>query len=140
MNSKFTPIVKVRKQQRDTVETRLAKARYEKTEIEQEIISTCKEIDDTLIPTSGNISLMNMARERLGIIRKAKGILREKLLIKENEVAQLTDKYKKAHLEFEKIKYLEEQDFAQWVEEIKRKEQLDMDEISNILFANKGQN
>ncbi len=29
MQSKFTPIAKVRKQQRDMVETRLAKARYE---------------------------------------------------------------------------------------------------------------
>ena len=36
MNSKFTPIAKVRKQQRDMVETRLAKPRFEKYEIEQQ--------------------------------------------------------------------------------------------------------
>jgi len=138
MNSKFTPIAKVRKQQRDMVETRLAKARFEKHDIEQELISTCKEIDETIIPTSGDISLMNMTRERLGIIRKAKDSLQEKLFIKENEIKQLREKHKRAHIEFEKIKYLENQDFAEWMEKIKKNESLDMDEISNMLFVNKG--
>ena len=140
MTSKFTPVAKVRKQQRDMVETRLAKARFEKIELEQEIISTCKEIDETQIPSSGNMSLMNMLRERLFIIRKDKDILQEKLLIKDNEIMQLRDKYKRSHIEYEKIKYLEEQDFQEWIEKIKRKESLDMDEISNILFVNKGKN
>lgn len=140
MKSKFTPIAKVRKQQRDMVETRLAKARYEKHELELELASTCKEIDDTQIPTSGDISLMNMVRERLAIIRKAKDTLQQKLLIKDNEIQQLREKYKRAHIEFEKIKYLEEQDFEEWMEKIKREENLDMDEISNILFVNKEQN
>ena len=140
MQSKFTPIAKVRKQQRDMVETRLAKARFEKNEIEQELISTCKEINETKMPTSGDISLMNMVRERLAIIRKAKDTLEESLLIKETEIQQLRDKYKRAHIEYEKIKYLEEQDFAEWMEKIKRDESLDMDEISNILFVNKEKN
>ncbi len=139
MNSKFTPIAKVRKQQRDMVETRLAKARFEKYEIEQKIISTCKEIDETVIPVSGDISLMNMTRERLVIIRKIKETLEESLLIKENEINQLRGKYKRANIEFEKIKYLEEQDFAEWMEKLKRDESLNLDEISNILFVNKGQ-
>ena len=140
MNSKFTPIAKIRKQQRDKVETCLAKARYEKHKLEQEIVSTCKEIDETEIPISGDISLMNVVREKLAIIRKAKDSLQDKLLVKESEIQQLREKYKRAHLEFEKIKYLEEQDFAEWMEKIKKDEQLDMDEISNILFVNKEQN
>jgi len=139
VNSKFTPIAKVRKQQRDMVETRLAKARFEKHELEQKLISTCKEINETIIPTSGDISLMNMVRERLNIIRKAKNSLEDNLLVKENEINQLRDKYKRANVEFEKIKYLEEQDFAQWLEQIKKSESLDLDEVSNILFVNKEQ-
>ena len=138
--SKFTPIAKVRKQQRDMVETRLAKARFEKHEIEQELMSTCKEIDETKNPTSGGISLMNMVRERLAIIRKEKDTLEESLLIKETEIQQLQEKYKRAHIEYEKIKYLEEQDFQEWMEKIKKDENLEMDEISNILFVNKGKN
>jgi len=140
MTSKFTPIVKVRKQQRDAVETRLAKARFEKHELEQKIISACKDIEMIETPISGDISLMRMSRERLAIIRKIKDRFEEEFLIKENEISQLRDKYKRIHLEFEKIKYLEGQDFQAWIEKAKKDEQLDMDEISNMLFANKDKN
>ncbi len=139
MNSKFTPIVKVRKQQRDMVENRLAKARFERHELEQKISSTCREIDETVTPTSGNIAMMNMVRERLAIIRKEKDELQGRLAIKEQEIEQLRDKYKRVNTEFEKIKYLEEQDFQEWMKKIKKTESLDMDEISNILFVNKEQ-
>ncbi len=139
MNSKFTPIVKVRKQQRDMVENRLAKARFERHELEQKISSTCREIDETVTPTSGNIAMMNMVRERLAIIRKEKDALQGRLAIKEQEIEQLRDKYKRVNTEFEKIKYLEEQDFQAWMKKIKKTESLDMDEISNILFVNKEQ-
>ncbi len=140
MTSKFTPIVKVRKQQRDAVETRLAKARFEKHELEQKIIFTCKDIEKIETPTSGDISLMRMSRERLAIIRKIKDRLEEELHIKDDEISQLRDKHKRAHLEFEKIKHLEGQDFQAWIEKAKKDEQLDMDEISNMLFANKDKN
>lgn len=140
MNSKFTLIAKVRKQQRDMVETCLAKAQFEKHEIEQKFIATCKEIDETKMPKSGDISLMNMVRERLAIIRKEKNYLQNKILVKESEVQQLQDKHKRAHLEFEKIKYLEEQDFEELMDKVKREEQLDMDEIPNMFFANKDKN
>jgi hypothetical protein len=139
MTSKFTPIAKVRKQQRDIVETCLAKARFEKREIEQEIIVTCIDIDKIQIPTSGSISLMNMTREKLAIIRQAKDILQERLFTKESEIEQLLQKYKRADREYEKIKYLEGQDFQSWIEKAKKDEQLEMDEISNTLFVNKEQ-
>lgn len=139
MTSKFTPIAKVRKQQRDIVETCLAKARFKKREIEQEIIVTCIDIDKIQIPTSGSISLMNMTREKLAIIRQAKDILQERLFTKESEIEQLLQKYKRADREYEKIKYLEGQDFQSWIEKAKKDEQLEMDEISNTLFVNKEQ-
>ncbi len=137
-NSKFAPIVKVKKQQRDKVETLLAKARYEKQELEQELVMMSKEMSELHMPKSGSISLMSMSRERLGIMRRGKELLKQSVMVKQSEIDQLIDKHKRAHLEFEKMKYLEDQDFAQKIEEIKKKEQLDMDEISNILFVNKG--
>lgn len=137
MRDRFTPIVKVRKQQLDSIENRLAKARFEKHEIEQGIISTCAQIDKIQLPASGNISLMSIARERLAIIRKAKDSLQERLFIKESEIEQLREKYKRTSMEYEKIKYLEGQDFQDWIEKSKRDERVNMDEISNILFTNK---
>jgi len=138
VNSKFTSIVKVRKQQMDKVETLLAKARFQKSELEEKLALTCKEIEDTEVPSSGSISLMNLFREKLEILRKEKIRFDKRILVKTDEVNQLQDKYKKAHVEHEKIKYLENQDFKEWLEKIKKQEQLDMDEISNMLFVNKG--
>lgn len=139
MNSKFTSIVKVRKQQMDKIETLLAKARFQKSELEQKLALTCKEIENTEVPSSGSISVMVCFRERLDILRKEKVRFDKMLLMKGNEVKQLQDKYKIAHMEHEKIKYLENQDFEEWMEKIKKQEQLDMDEISNMLFVNKGE-
>ena len=81
---------------------------------------------------------MNMNRESLSIIRKERDFLQEKLIVKDNEISQLRDKYKRAHVEYEKIKYLEEQDFQEHIKKMKKKESLDLDEISNMLFVNKG--
>jgi len=139
VNSKFTPIVKVRKQQMDKIETLLAKARFQKSELEKKLALTSNEIENTEVPLSGSISVMVGFRERLDILRKEKARFDEMLSIKINEVNQLQDKYKRAHMEYEKIKYLENQDFEEWIEKIKRQEQLDMDEISNMLFVNKGE-
>lgn len=138
MNSKFTPIVKVRKQQRDKVETLLAKARFQKSEIEKKIFSTNNEIVHSVVPSSGSISLMTLFRGKLDILRKEKLSLRKDLDVKTNEVKHLQGEYKKAHIEYEKIKYLENQDFKEWMEKIKKQEQLDLDEISNMLFVHKG--
>jgi len=138
MNSKFTPIVKVRKQQMDKVETLLAKARLQKSELEQQLTLVCKNIEETEVPESGSISLMVCFRERLDILRKEKIKFDKDILIKTNEINQLQDKYKRTHIEYEKIKYLEKQDYEEWMDKIKKQEQLDMDEISNMLFVNKG--
>ena len=47
----------------------------------------------------------------------------------------LQTEYQKAHVEYEKIKYLEEQELQAMMAKIKRQEQLDLDEISTMLFA-----
>lgn len=138
MNSKFTPIVKVRKQQMDRVETLLAKARYKKQEISTKLEATCKEIAQMEVPKEGSITLMSFFRESLAILRKEKDDLERRLKISTDEVSQLQDKYKRALREYEKIKYLEEQDFEKWIKKLNRQEQLDMDEVSTMLFANKG--
>jgi len=122
----------------DRTETFLAKARFKKSELEQELALTSKAIEDTEVPASGTMSVMTLFREKLVILRREKVRLDKNLLVKTNEVNQLLEKYKRDHVEYEKIKYLEEQDFEEWMQKIKKQEQLDLDEISNMLFVNKG--
>jgi len=137
VNSKFTPIAKVRKQQRDKVETSLAQARAKKQSLKKEISIIFEEINNTKMPVSGHISLISLVRERLVVLRREKDSLDERLKEQDELVKKFLVEYKLANIEFEKIKYLEEQDYEAWVEKIKKQEQLDMDEISTMLFANK---
>jgi len=137
INSKFTPIAKVRKQQRDRVETNLARARAEKVSLEKKILLIFKEIKDSEMPKRGNISLITLLRERLVILRREKDSLELSLQEKDELIKKFQLEYKQANIEYEKIKYLEEQDYEIWVEKVKKQEQSDMDEISTMLFANK---
>ena len=140
MRSKFTSIVKVRKQQMDKIETLLAKARLKKSELKKQLALTRQDIENTAVPTSGTISKMRIFREKLDMLRNEKLKLDESLLVQKAEVKQLQEEYKKAHIEYEKIKYLEEQDYEEWMQKLKKQEQRDLDEVSNMLFANKDLN
>jgi len=137
VNSKFTPIAKVRKQQRDKVETSLAQARAKKQSLKKEIFSLFGEINNTKMPVSGHISLISLVRERLVVLRREKDSLEDRLKEQNELVKNFLIEYKQANIEYEKIKYLEEQDYEAWAEKMKKQEQLDMDEISTMLFANK---
>lgn len=136
MQSKFSPIAKVRKQQMDLVENSLAKARNEKSLLNKKIDSLLKDIEDSKIPQSGSVSLISIFKAQLNILRREKDSLQNDLIIKEEHIEKLLAEYKSANLEFEKIKYLEEQDFEAHLFKINKQEQRDMDEISNMLFTN----
>lgn len=136
MISKFSSIAKVRKQQMDLVENNLARIRNESNILKKKIAALLNDIHDLTIPQSGNVSLLTIFKEQLMILRREKDSLENDLRLKKAHILKLQTDYKKANLEFEKIKYLEEQDFEAYVAKIKKKEQLDMDEISNMLFSN----
>lgn len=136
MQSKFSPIAKVRKQQMDLVENNLAKERNEKSLLNKKIVSLLSDIEDSKIPQSGNVSLISIFNAQLSILRREKDSLENDLRIKQEHIETLLAEYKRANLEFEKIKYLEEQDFEVHLSNVKKQEQRDMDEISNMLFSN----
>jgi len=135
MKNKFTQIVKIRKQQMDKVETRLIQTRFKKEEIKQKIDTLYEEIKNSKSPTKGALSLISIFHENLKLLRREKDDYVDALFFLENEISNLQAEYKKAHMEFEKIKYLEEQEFFEHIKERKRKEKIDMDEIATMLFS-----
>ena len=137
MTSKFTPIVKIKKQQMDMIETHLAKARQKNNQLKRRLDNLREEISSQIAPKEGNIQLYNVYRENLSILRKEMSEVEKAYEISNQEVAQLQQKYKNALREFEKMKYLEGRDFEEFMKKLKRQEQLDMDEVSMMLFANR---
>lgn len=135
---KFAAIIKVRKQQMDVIENTLAKARYEKSSLQQKVLTLLEAINDTQMPQAGDIAILSICKAKLGFLRREKETLQKQLQSKKEQIKKLLSDYKKARSEFEKIKYLEEQEYMQYLAKLKKKEQNDMDEIATMLFSNKG--
>lgn len=135
---KFAAIIKVRKQQMDVLETTLARVRGEKNILQKKVIALLEAINETQIPQAGDIAILSLCNVELGFLRREKETLQRQLLGKKEQIKKLLNDYKKARMEFEKIKYLEEQEYMQYLAKLKKKEQNDMDEIATMLFSNKG--
>ncbi|DAB31839.1 MAG TPA: hypothetical protein CFH79_06915 [Sulfurospirillum sp. UBA11407] len=135
MDNKFTQIAKIKKQEMDKVETELIQTRFERENIKKKLESLYEEIKNTTSPKRGQASLISMFHEHLKILRREKDDYADALNFLNVKVEQLQHKYKKAHMEFEKIKYLEEEEIKKRINEIKRKEKINMDEIATMLFS-----
>jgi flagellar biosynthesis chaperone FliJ len=137
MDNKFSQIVKVRKQQMDKIETLLIQTRFKKQEIKQKINSLYEEIKNSQVPQSGSVSLISFFHENLKILRREKDDYTDALMFLQERITQLQNEYKKAHIEFEKIKYLEEQEVYKQIQKRKKEEKMNMDEIATLLYSNK---
>lgn len=137
MQSKFSKIAKVRKQKRDAIEKELLKSQNHEKRLSYKIASLYEEIIAIKVPENGTISLLLMVGEQKRILNRDKKTTEEELKKVTNTTKMLRIDYQKAHIEYEKIKYLEEQELQDFIKKIKLQEQLDLDEISTMLFANK---
>ncbi len=134
MQNIFSKISKINKQKVDKIESELFLLKSAIRQIENRIKSVYVGINKLEIPKNGNASLLSLFQGRREILNAQKGRLLKELHVKNLEVARKYEEYKKARLEFEKIKYLEEQEIAKKIEKLKKKEQKDLDEISNMLY------
>ncbi|MBV5278448.1 MAG: flagellar FliJ family protein [Campylobacteraceae bacterium] len=136
MKSKFSKIAKVRKQKRDAIEKELLKNQNKERMISHKITSIYEEIVNVKMPQNGTISLFSLVGEQKRILNRDKKRYEQELEIAQSVTKKLQLDYKKVHIDYEKINYLEEQELQEFINKMKRQEQLDLDEISTMLFAN----
>jgi len=135
MKSQFSKIAKIRKQKRDAIERELLKSQNKERMLNHKIAALYDEIASVEIPKEGMISLLLMVGEQKSILNRDKKRCEQELFVVQRNTRQLQSEYKKAHVEYEKIKYLEEQELQAMIDKLKREEQLYLDEISTMLFA-----
>jgi len=135
MKSQFSKIAKIRKQKRDTIERELMKSQNKERLFTHKIASLYNDIAAIQIPKEGAISLLRMIGEQKMVLNREKKYCEQELLAAKQHSKQLHIAYKKAHIEYEKFKYLEEQELQVMMEKIKKQEQLYLDEVSTLLFA-----
>jgi CII-binding regulator of phage lambda lysogenization HflD len=135
MKSQFSKIAKIRKQKRDAIERELMKSQNKERLLTHKIASLYDDIAAVQMPKEGLVTLLLMVNEQKSILNREKKRYEQELFVVERNTKRLQDEYQKAHVEYEKIKYLEEQELQAMMDKLKREEQLYLDEISTMLFA-----
>ena len=136
MKSKFTQIVNIKKRNLDKIELNLARTRNEAAMIEEGFIAQAAEqISKFEMPSSGSAIDLRGSLELLGAMRREKNLLTERLELMKKNIAHLERQHKAANLEYEKMKYLQTQDFSAQIEKIKKAEAAALDEFATMNFT-----
>ena len=137
MKSKFSKIAKIRKQKREVIERELLRSQNKEKMLNHKITSLYEEIISIKMPQNGAVSLLSLVGEQKKILNRDKKHYEHDLQLAMFATQKPQVDYQKAHIEYEKIKYLEEQELQAFIDKMKQQEQLYLDEISTMLFANK---
>ncbi|CAD7287536.1 hypothetical protein LMG7974_00415 [Campylobacter majalis] len=135
MKSKFSQVVKVKKQALDLAEARVAKARNNVVICEQNHEKAKAVLAKFILPQSGTTSELNESLKLVSLMRNEIKALNEKLKISKRELMHFSHQYKNANLEYEKMKYLEQEDIKKILKQIKHKESIELDEFAVIKFS-----
>ena len=139
MKSKFTSIVRVKKQEMDKIEAKLAVARLNVRNFEENLAHLRAKLGEFVLPKSGNIGELKENLELISITRQELNACKESLEIANKEVLHYEHKYKNANLEYEKMKYLEKEEFKKEIKRIQKAEALALDEFAVMKFVTKSE-
>ena len=139
MKSKFTSVVRVKKQEMDKVEAKLVVARLNVRSAEENLALLRARLDEFSLPKSGNIDELRQNLELINIARQELRACKERLEIAKKEVLHYENKYKNANLEYEKMRYLEKEEFKREIKRIQKAEALALDEFAVMKFAGKSE-
>lgn len=134
---RFAPIVKIKKQVLDNLENEMAKLNLTIANMKEDIAVLKQELSSTQKPKSGVISELIVLQRIISAYKQDIESKTVKLNILDFNKIELMQKLKLAHIELEKIKYLEEQEKIKLIKKIKRQEAADLDEVGLILYNNR---
>ena len=137
MKTKFSQILKVKQRKVDEIENELMDVRFQKRKTLTRIEEIVKEIEGLKTPQSGSFAEINISHTYLKNLSNQKQSKEQEIIQLDQQIEGIKELYKEANIEFEKIKYLEDLEIAKKLQEIKVQEAKDMDEIANLLHAQK---
>lgn len=140
MKSKYSSVIKVRKQQLDKAEGQLNAAQQRQRDNEIALELSKQQLQDlSALPQSGLVADLrsNLAMKKVG--EEALVRAREKVELSKKEVYHYQFLYKKAYLDYEKMKFLESEELKAWQKQMQKNENKFLDELATIR-AFKGEN
>jgi flagellar export protein FliJ len=130
MKTRFTSLVKMKKDMMDKSERELQQANHLLSTAQQILHHAYEELKSLTSPTSGEITQFVQARQMLEAQRNVVAQEQEKVAIAESEVLKAKMALKDAMMEYEKFKYLEAEQIKLAVEKKKKQQQRELDEIA----------
>ena len=134
MKTKFSELLKVKKQKVSEIEQKLAAKRHEKEVVVSQKLQIESEIAAYTLPSQGDFSAMHLAISGRDYLFKEKEQKENIIKYFNQEINNLNILYKEANIEYEKIKHLHEVEMQKIVEAIAKEESKQMDEVANQLF------
>ncbi|EKM9250306.1 flagellar FliJ family protein [Campylobacter upsaliensis] len=138
MKSKFNAVIKVKKQQFDKAQTDLNAAQQRQKENER-LLGLAREELLNLSTLKGQISSEELRANVFmeGVAREALTRAKEKVELSHKEVNHYQFLYKKAHLDYEKIKYLQSEELKAMQKAMQKAEEKFLDELAISRFFKK---
>ncbi|WP_270989460.1 flagellar export protein FliJ [Campylobacter upsaliensis] len=138
MKSKFNAVIKVKKQQLDKAQTDLNAALQRQKENEG-LLGLAQEELLNLGSLKGQISSEELRANVFmeGVAREALARAKEKVELSHKEVNHYQFLYKKAHLDYEKIKYLQSEELKAMQKAMQKAEEKFLDELAISRFFKK---
>ena len=137
MKTKYSQLLKVKKQKVEIIENEIALLNSKKEIIKKEIAELILQIDAIKKPKEGRFGIFLSASYSFEKLHSFKKDKEEILRQKESELTQKREEYKRALMEYEKIKYLEDLEIEQKLDKIKKDEQKLVDELSQAIYKSR---
>ncbi len=134
MKTKFSELVKLKKQKVSEIERALANKRHEKALLRNQIADILQQLQNFQLPQSGDISTLQMATAQKNYLFKAKEHKENMIKYFDQEIQNLNILYKEANIAYEKVKHLHQIEEQKMIDAKLREEAREMDEIAGRLF------
>ena len=134
MKTKYSQLLKVKKQKVEIIENEIALLNSKKEFIKKEIAELILQINSLKKPKDGKFGTFLSASYSFEKLHSFKKDKEEILRQKESELHQKREEYKRALMEYEKIKYLEDLLIEEKFDKIKKDEQKLLDELSQVIY------
>jgi flagellar biosynthesis chaperone FliJ len=138
MKTKFSAVVKVKKQAVDKLQRDIQKINVSILDLKNKIESLEKILISLTPPQNGNFSVFSQIRTQQNMLRDEIKKFENQIMVLENRKNELMNELKKANIEYEKMKYIEAQEIKKLIKQNKLKESRDMDELAILLRNNDG--
>ena len=140
MKSRFTPLVKLKKNKLDEYERLLASANAHMQLLKSELQNAYDNLTRIRPKSSGTVQELLGERKLLEIQREAIVLKKTEIAHEQNRVNELRYHLNNAVTEYEKFKYLESRDIAALMQKQKRSEQKELDESALKSFMYRRRN